>query len=187
MHRLATLARSASSHGLSSRLASPLRVLSVPSIPLVPSSASQSPPRRSLSSAAKKESDEYITLTFIDNNDDPPSRHVIRALIPTPSNSAPVVSSTSSSSSGSTSSSSSSSSSPPSVGPKVAPAVPQHLLDLAHANNLDLEGACGGELACSTCHCVFGKEAYDRIVASGQTLKDEELDMLDLAYGLTKT
>lgn len=136
-------------------------------------------PRRGLSTAAKSETDEYITLTFVDMNDDPPSRHVVRALIPTPSNSVPSPSPAASAPSGPNDA--------PAVGPKVAPAVPQHLLDLAHANNLDLEGACGGELACSTCHCVFKKDEYDRIIASGQKIKDEEEDMLDLAYGLTKT
>ena len=45
------------------------------------------------------------------------------------------------------------------------------LLELAHKHNIDIEGACEGSLACSTCHVIV----------------DAEEDMLDLAFGLTKT
>jgi ferredoxin len=44
-------------------------------------------------------------------------------------------------------------------------------------------GACGGELACSTCHLVFEKEIYDTLPPK----TDEEEDMLDLAFELTET
>jgi ferredoxin len=44
-------------------------------------------------------------------------------------------------------------------------------------------GACGGELACSTCHLVFEKEVFDSLPA----MKEEEEDMLDLAMELTDT
>ncbi len=44
-------------------------------------------------------------------------------------------------------------------------------------------GACEGALACSTCHLVFEKSVYDKL----EPIVDEEVDMLDLAYGLTKT
>lgn len=47
-----------------------------------------------------------------------------------------------------------------------------------------ITGACEGTLACSTCHLVFKKSDFDKI-KDEQT--DEELDMLDLAYGLTDT
>ncbi len=45
------------------------------------------------------------------------------------------------------------------------------------------KGACGGEMACSTCHCIFPKDIYDKLPAKS----DEEQDMLDLAWGLTET
>ena len=45
-------------------------------------------------------------------------------------------------------------------------------------------GACEGTLACSTCHLIFSKEDYDKLP---EEPSDEELDMLDLAYGLTDT
>ena len=45
-------------------------------------------------------------------------------------------------------------------------------------------GACEGTLACSTCHLIFSQEDFDKLP---QKPTDEELDMLDLAYGLTDT
>ncbi|NXR53618.1 ADX protein, partial [Hippolais icterina] len=44
-------------------------------------------------------------------------------------------------------------------------------------------GACEGTLACSTCHLIFDKDTFQKLDA----ISDEELDMLDLAYGLTDT
>lgn len=57
------------------------------------------------------------------------------------------------------------------------------VLEAAHNNNIDLEGACEGSLACSTCHVVVDKEFYDML---SEPSEDEE-DMLDLAFGLTPT
>jgi ferredoxin, 2Fe-2S len=57
------------------------------------------------------------------------------------------------------------------------------VLEIAHRNKIDLEGACEGSLACSTCHIVVAPEWYDKL---GQATEDEE-DMLDLAFGLTST
>ena len=57
------------------------------------------------------------------------------------------------------------------------------LLELAHRNNIDIEGACEGSLACSTCHVIVDDDDFDRLE---EPTEDEE-DMLDLAFGLTKT
>jgi len=57
------------------------------------------------------------------------------------------------------------------------------VLEIAHRNNIDLEGACEGSLACSTCHVVVDAEWYDLLK---EPTEDEE-DMLDLAFGLTRT
>jgi len=57
------------------------------------------------------------------------------------------------------------------------------LLEVAHRNNVDIEGACEGSLACSTCHIIVESEWFD---ALPEATEDEE-DMLDLAFGLTKT
>lgn len=66
---------------------------------------------------------------------------------------------------------------------EVQAPIGMHLLEVAHDNNVELEGACGGELACSTCHLIFEKEIYDQLP---EKLDDEE-DMLDLAFGVTET
>ena len=66
---------------------------------------------------------------------------------------------------------------------QVAVAPGTHLLDAAHDNDIDLEGACGGELACSTCHLVFEEASYKSLPEK----TEEEEDMLDLAFGLTDT
>lgn len=57
------------------------------------------------------------------------------------------------------------------------------VLEIAHRNGIDLEGACEGSLACSTCHVVVDKAWYDKLAEASE---DEE-DMLDLAFGLTHT
>lgn len=57
------------------------------------------------------------------------------------------------------------------------------ILEVAHEHNIDLEGACEGSLACSTCHVVVDEEFYDML---DPATEDEE-DMLDLAFGLTRT
>lgn len=57
------------------------------------------------------------------------------------------------------------------------------ILEVAHKNNIDLEGACEGSLACSTCHVVVDEEWFDKL---SEASEDEE-DMLDLAFGLTHT
>lgn len=57
------------------------------------------------------------------------------------------------------------------------------LMNVAHENDIELEGACGGELACSTCHLIFEKEIYDGL----PKMEEEELDMLDLAFEVTDT
>ena len=57
------------------------------------------------------------------------------------------------------------------------------VLEIAHQNNIDLEGACEGSLACSTCHVIVDPEWYDALPEA----QEEEEDMLDLAFGLTRT
>ncbi|XP_028840411.1 ferredoxin 1b [Denticeps clupeoides] len=61
----------------------------------------------------------------------------------------------------------------------------ESLLDVVVNKNLDISGfgACEGTLACSTCHLIFEEDIHERL----DPVMDEEVDMLDLAYGLTKT
>jgi len=57
------------------------------------------------------------------------------------------------------------------------------VLEVAHRNKIDLEGACEGSLACSTCHVIVAEEWFNRVPPAA----DDEEDMLDLAFGLTRT
>ena len=57
------------------------------------------------------------------------------------------------------------------------------VLEIAHKNGVDLEGACEGSLACSTCHIVVDGDWFDKL----DEASEEEEDMLDLAFGLTHT
>ena len=61
-----------------------------------------------------------------------------------------------------------------------------NLLDIIVNNDIDIDGfgACEGTLACSTCHVILKQEDFDKLP---EEATDEELDMLDLAYGLTDT
>jgi 2Fe-2S ferredoxin len=57
------------------------------------------------------------------------------------------------------------------------------VLEIAHKYKVDIEGACEGSLACSTCHVIVDGGWYKKLKAATE---DEE-DMLDLAFGLTET
>src|SRR3977135_318568 len=57
------------------------------------------------------------------------------------------------------------------------------VLEIAHRNHVEVEGACEGSLACSTCHVVVEQNWFDKLAPASE---DEE-DMLDLAFGLTHT
>jgi len=100
-------------------------------------------------------------------------------------------------------------------GTKVTVKAPvgDSMLEVAHANDIDIEGestcleagvatacpslrlntaprlgcvpagACGGETACSTCHIIVDPAFYAKLPKATES----EEDMLDLAAGLTKT
>jgi len=57
------------------------------------------------------------------------------------------------------------------------------VMEIAHRHNIDIEGACEGAMACSTCHVIIDPAWFDR---TGEISEDEE-DMLDLAFGLSAT
>ena len=57
------------------------------------------------------------------------------------------------------------------------------LLDLAQNNDQPLEGACEGAMACSTCHVLIAAADLDKLPPPS----DEEDDMLDFAYGVSRT
>lgn len=57
------------------------------------------------------------------------------------------------------------------------------LLEVAHQHNIDIEGACEGVMACSTCHLIVEPEWSGKLPPP----EEDEEDMLDLAFGLTRT
>jgi 2Fe-2S ferredoxin len=57
------------------------------------------------------------------------------------------------------------------------------VLEIAHRNSVDIEGACEGSLACSTCHVIVDASWFAKLA---KPTEDEE-DMLDLAFDLQET
>ncbi|MFM7306137.1 MAG: ferredoxin family 2Fe-2S iron-sulfur cluster binding protein [Alphaproteobacteria bacterium] len=57
------------------------------------------------------------------------------------------------------------------------------VLEIAHRNSVDIEGACEGSLACSTCHVIVDPSWFGKLA---KPTEDEE-DMLDLAFDLQET
>jgi 2Fe-2S ferredoxin len=57
------------------------------------------------------------------------------------------------------------------------------VLEIAHRNSVDIEGACEGSLACSTCHVIVDGAWFAKLA---KPTEDEE-DMLDLAFDLQET
>jgi 2Fe-2S ferredoxin len=61
--------------------------------------------------------------------------------------------------------------------------VGMSVMEVARRHDIDIEGACEGSLACSTCHVIVDPEWYGRL----REASEEEEDMLDLAFNLTRT
>lgn len=59
---------------------------------------------------------------------------------------------------------------------------PGSILDIADGNGVDIDHACGGVCACSTCHVIV-REGVDSMVEA----TEEEEDMLDEAPGVELT
>ena len=57
------------------------------------------------------------------------------------------------------------------------------VLQAAWDNDIDIEGACEGVMACSTCHVIVGGGYFDKL----DDPSDEEEDLLDLAWGVRPT
>ena len=57
------------------------------------------------------------------------------------------------------------------------------VLEIAHRHGVDIEGACEGSLACSTCHVIVDPSWFTKLA---EPTEDEE-DMLDLAFDLQET
>ena len=57
------------------------------------------------------------------------------------------------------------------------------LLDVAQAADQPLEGTCGGQMSCSTCHVIVASDDFARLPPASE----EEEDLLDFAGGVTRT
>jgi len=66
---------------------------------------------------------------------------------------------------------------------EVEAALGLSVLEIAHRHGVDIEGACEGSLACSTCHVIVDASWFPRLA---KPTEDEE-DMLDLAFDLQET
>lgn len=68
----------------------------------------------------------------------------------------------------------------PARAPRSGHGRPGSLLDIALAHEIEIDHACGGVCACSTCHVIIkqGYEACNRP-------EEQEEDRLDEAYGVT--
>ena len=60
---------------------------------------------------------------------------------------------------------------------EVAPGT--SILEVAHDNHIEIESACGGVCACTTCHCII-REGFDSLNEADEL----EEDYLDRAWGL---
>ncbi|CAK13918.1 ISC system 2Fe-2S type ferredoxin [Pseudomonas entomophila] len=54
-----------------------------------------------------------------------------------------------------------------------------NILELAHEHHIEMESACGGVCACTTCHCIV-RQGFDSLEEADEL----EEDMLDKAWGL---
>ena len=66
---------------------------------------------------------------------------------------------------------------------EVEAPIGDSVLDIAFRHGIDIEGACEGAMACSTCHVIVDPAWYGKLEA----MCEDEEDMLDLALGLTRT
>ncbi|MCB1885032.1 MAG: 2Fe-2S iron-sulfur cluster binding domain-containing protein [Geminicoccaceae bacterium] len=57
------------------------------------------------------------------------------------------------------------------------------VLEAARKADIAVEGACGGSMACATCHVILDDADFDRLPPPSP----EEDDMLDLAQDVTDT
>lgn len=57
------------------------------------------------------------------------------------------------------------------------------LLDVAQADGQPLEGTCGGDMACATCHVIVAADDFPLLPPASA----EEEDMLDMVAGSVRT
>lgn len=61
------------------------------------------------------------------------------------------------------------------------------LMEIAVKNNIEaIEGACGGSLACATCHLYVHPDWWEKCFGDCDEMSEDEEDMLDLAFDIRK-
>lgn len=59
------------------------------------------------------------------------------------------------------------------------------VMEVAVKNNIEqVEGACGGSLACATCHLYVHPDWWDKALPEDKEISEDEEDMLDLAFDI---
>ena len=62
------------------------------------------------------------------------------------------------------------------------------VMEVAVKNNIEaVEGACGGALACATCHLYVHPDWWDKSFGDEDEKSEDEEDMLDLAFDIRDT
>ena len=61
------------------------------------------------------------------------------------------------------------------------------VMEIAQKHDIEqIEGACGGSLACATCHVYVHPDWWKKTLPEGEEKSPEEEDMLDLAFDIRK-
>ena len=62
------------------------------------------------------------------------------------------------------------------------------IMEIARKEGINaIEGACGGSLACATCHVVVHPDWQDKVLPEAGEISEAEEDMLDMAFDLQPT
>jgi ferredoxin, 2Fe-2S len=62
------------------------------------------------------------------------------------------------------------------------------VMEIAQKHDIEqIEGACGGSLACATCHVYVHPDWWDKCLPDEGARSMEEEDMLDLAFDIRKS
>lgn len=62
------------------------------------------------------------------------------------------------------------------------------IMEVARKEGINaIEGACGGSLACATCHVIVHPDWVDKVLPEEGEISEAEEDMLDMAFDLQPT
>ncbi|MCB9983554.1 MAG: 2Fe-2S iron-sulfur cluster binding domain-containing protein [Rhodospirillales bacterium] len=62
------------------------------------------------------------------------------------------------------------------------------IMQIALAHKIPgIEGACGGNMSCATCHVYIHPDWVERLIAQDNEISDQEEDLLDTAKDLRET